>query len=277
VSGRESPSMIAFRLRPIAGGDPRGLSVTVVRYTPQAVLIANVEEARYRVLASEDGRVLVSARYAVRNNQRSFLKVALPPGASLWSAAVSGRPIRPGVAERDAVLLPLEKGRAGEDAPTFVVEIVYLQRTSDWGDKGLATLLLPALDLPISRTGLKVHYSPRFKLDAQPGMFRLEDDIGPFADALRPSPALPSPMASPVAAPAPADAQNAKRVNERAAAGGLQALVDRFQNEGGSRRVAGALPVAVTFPDFGRSLFLASELIAEGAAPSVDLSFRRVR
>jgi len=273
VAGRESPSMVAFRLRPLAGAEPRGLAVTVVRYTPQAVLIANVEEARYRMLASEDGRVLVSARYAVRNNQRSFLKVSLPPGASLWSATVAGRPIRPGVAEGAAVLLPLEKGRAGEEAPTFVLELVYLQRTIDWLDKGVATLQLPSLDLPISRTGLKVHYSPRFKVDVTPGTFRLEDDIGPFAEALR---ASPPPAAAPVAAPPLADLQSAKRANQGATAG-LQALVDRFQNEGGGRRVAGSLPVAVAFPNFGRSLFLASELIAEGAAPTVDLAFRRVR
>ena len=268
VTGRESPSMIAFRLRPLAGAEPRALSVTVVRYTPQAVLIANVEEARYRALASEDGRVLVDARYAVRNNQRSFLKVSLPPGASLWSAKVAGRPIRPGVAERDAVLLPLEKGRAGEEAPTFVLELIYLQRTSDWLEKGTTTLQLPALDLPISRTGLTVHYSPRFKVALQPGSFRLEDDIGPFAEALRAPPAAP---AVPVV-----DAQTARRVNPGASAG-LQALVDRFQNEAGGRRVTGALPVTVTFPEFGRSLFVASELMAEGTAPTVDLAFRRVK
>ena len=267
VAGRESPSMIAFRLRPLPGAEPRALSVTVVRYTPQAVLIANIEEARYRALASEDGLVLVDARYAVRNNQRSFLKVSLPPGASLWSAKVGGRPIRPGLAEHDAVLLPLEKGRAGEEAPTFLLELIYLQRTTDWMDKGLATLRLPALDLPISRTGLTVHYSPRFKLDVQPGAFRLEDDNGPFADALR----APAPLAAPVV-----DAQTAKRVNQGAAAG-LQALVDRFQNEAGGRRVTGALPVSVEFPNFGRSLFLASELVAEGTAPSVDLAFRRLK
>jgi hypothetical protein len=268
VAGRESPSLVAYRLRPLPGTEARSLTVKVVRYTPQAVLIANVEEARYRALAAEDGRLLVSARYAVRNNQRSFLKVSLPPGASLWSATVGGRPIRPGVAERDGVLLPLEKGRAGEEAPTFVLELIYLQRTDDWLAKGTATLRLPALDLPISRTGLTVHYSPRFKVDVQPGLFRLEDDLGPFAEALR-APAPPA--ATPVA-----DARTVQRANQ-GASGGLQALVDRFQNEAGGRRIAGALPVTVTFPDFGRSLFLAAELMAEGGAPSVDLTIRRVK
>lgn len=60
------------------------------------------------------------------------------------------------------------------------------------------------------------------------------------------------------------------------ASSGLQALVDRFRNESGARTVAGTLPVHVTFPDFGPSLFLASELTAETRAPSVELLVKRV-
>jgi hypothetical protein len=226
------------------------------------VLIANVEEARYRTLASEDGGLLVEARYAVRNNQRSFLKVTLPAGATVWSATVGGRPIRPGTAEKDAVLLPLEKGRAGEDAPTFVVEIVYLQRIDSWIDKGQTRLALPAVDLPVSRTGVELYYSPRFRLALQPGAFRVEDDPGPFAEALRNAPVAPPPSA-------------ANSVESRAEVSGLQALVDRFRTEAGGRTVVGSLPVHVTFPAFGSSTFLASELTAESLAPSIEFAFRR--
>jgi hypothetical protein len=260
VAGRESPSMVAYRWRPLPGTEARSLTVKVVRYTPQAVLIANVEEARYRALASEDGSLLVEARYAVRNNQRSFLKVTMPPGSTLWSAKVSGRPIRPGVAERDAVLLPLEKGRAGEEAPTFVVDLVYLQRVDSWIDKGRAHVDLPALDLPVSRTGLELHYSPRYRVELQPGTFRPEEDSGPFADALRQASATNVPPAPTV------DARSSAR---------LQALVDRFRAESAGRTSAGALPVNVTFPQFGPSMFLASELTAESQAPQVELSFKR--
>jgi hypothetical protein len=35
--------------------------------------------------------------------------------------------------------------------------------------------------------------------------------------------------------------------------------------------------VHVTFPAFGPSLFLASELTAEGRAPFLDLQFKRLR
>ena len=257
VSGRDSPSMIAFRLRPMAGTDARSLTVTVLRYTPQAVLVANVEEARYRALASEDGRLLVEARYAVRNNQRSFLKVTMPAGAAVWSAEVAGRPIRPGLAG-DAVLLPLEKGRAGEEAPTFVVELVYFQPIDPWAGKGRARFELPAVDLPVSRTGVELHYSPRFRIDLEPGPFRSEGDPGPFAEALR-NPRPPS----------------VDRPDNQPAASGLDALIARYKSGSGGRTVIGSLPVHVVFPTFGPSIFLASELTAETHAPCIELTFRR--
>jgi hypothetical protein len=282
VAGRESPSMVAFRLRPIGGADPRSLNVFVKRYTPQAVLIANIEEARYRALVAEDGLFLVEANYAVRNNQRGFLKVTLPPGATIWSASVAGKPVRPGKAEGDAVLLALEKGRAGEEAPAFAVRITYLQPIGRWIDKQPSRLILPALDLPVSRTGVELYHSPRFRVDLQRGEFRIESDPGVFAEVLRRNDgygfgvsagggayALPAPP--PVAAPAaPARDVENKEVQ-------LRMLIDRYRNEGGGRTVAGTLPVEVAFPMLGPSLFMASELTAESKAPSIDLAIRRIK
>ncbi|HKY42804.1 MAG TPA: hypothetical protein VJM50_06890, partial [Pyrinomonadaceae bacterium] len=78
IANRQSPSMIAFRLQPADGKSERTLSLNVARYTPQAVLTANIEEAQYNTLISADGKMLVQSRFAVRNNQRNFLKLTLP-------------------------------------------------------------------------------------------------------------------------------------------------------------------------------------------------------
>jgi hypothetical protein len=298
TAGRESPSMLAFRLRPAAGGDPRLLRVSIKRYTPQAVLIANIEEARYRAMAAEDGLFLVEAHYAVRNNQRSFLKVTLPPRATIWSASVAGKAVRPGVAEGPSVLLALEKGRAGEDAPTFVVRITYLQPIESWTDQTRARLELPALDLPISRTGVELYHSPRYRVELQPGAFRVESDPGVFAEALRLAAhggfglsaaseafapkaldaARPmAPPSPPAPAPTPPPSGFAASVQMQPPAPGFQLLIDRYRNEGGGRTVKGALPVEVTFPSMGPSLFVASELTAEAQAPSIDLAIRRIK
>jgi len=259
VSGRESPSMAAFRFKPVAGTAARALTLTVTRFTPQAVLVANVEEARYDALVAEDGKTLIHARYAVRNNQRSFLAVTLPPESTLWSATLAGRPIRPGVSAEGAVLLPLQKGRAGEDAPTFVVELVYLQRAAPWIDKGTARVDLPAVDLPVSRTGLSLHHSPRFRIDPRPGRFRVEVDNGPWSSALS-NPAAPSMQVASGAA---------------AASSGLKDLLDKYRQQAG-RTTAGVIPVQVRFPQMGPAVFMAAELTAETRFPSLELDYKRM-
>ena len=96
LSGRLSPAIVAFRYRGDRPDAERALALTLTRYAPQEVLLAAVDEARYRAIVSEDGKALVEGRLAVRNNQRSFLALTLPGGATLWSVAVDGRPVRPG-------------------------------------------------------------------------------------------------------------------------------------------------------------------------------------
>jgi len=264
VAGRESPSMAAFQFTPLSGSAPRSLTVSVSRYTDQAVLVANVEEARYDALLGEDGKVLVRARFAVRNNQRSFLAVTLPAQSILWSASLAGRPVRPGVSAAGGLLLPLRKGRTNEEAPTFVVELLYLQRVAAWTEKGDAQLSLPAVDLPVSRTGLTLHHSPRYAVDPQPGAFRPEADPGPWSAALRGQFVEPPPPPPPAATPKAIDREFRAE----------QSLIDRFQKEAGRTR-QGVIPIAIAFPAIGPSMFLAAELTGETQSPSVALSYRK--
>lgn len=181
ISSRQSPSLIAFRMQPTDGQSARRLKLGVARYTPQSVLTANIEEARYRVLITDDGKMLVQSRFAVRNNQRGFLKVSLPANAVMWSAAVAGRPIRPGRAPDGSMLIALEKTKGGEEAPAFIVEIAYLDRVQQWSGNGRTQLTLAAVDLPISKSGLLIHHSPLFRLGPAPGSFR----VAPYEGARR--------------------------------------------------------------------------------------------
>ena len=188
VASRQSPALVAFRARSGPAGATRSLSVNVARYDTQAVLMANVEEARYQILMSSDGKELVQARYAVRNNQRNFVKVTLPTGATVWSVLLEGKPIRPGQSPDGSLLLPLEKSRGGEDAPAFAVEILYLAKAPAWDEKGREKVTLPALDLPISRTGMLLYYPPMYRVTAETGTFRAQEYVNPTSAALAPPP-----------------------------------------------------------------------------------------
>jgi hypothetical protein len=281
VASRQSTSLSAFRFRAGDAKTPRSLTVNVARYTPQAVLMANIAEARYNVLITNEGKMLVQARYAVRNNQRNFLKITLPPGAMLWSASLAGKPVRPGQSPDGSVLLPLEKSHAGEESPEFAAEVVYISRGTAWNDKGKFSLALPALDLPVSRTGLLVYHPPLFKVTPEPGAFRAEAFEAPASAALNPPVAASGIMDSVSNAPAPpppppgADASaitESKVVADQAAA---QSLFDNFRMALQGGKAAGILPINVSFPALGPSLFLVSELTGENQAPSTDLNFQR--
>jgi hypothetical protein len=254
IASRQSPSLVAFRLRPAEGKSPRSLSVRVARYTTQAVLTANVEEAAYRVLLTEEGKMLIQARLAVRNNQRNFLKLNLPASALLWSVAVAGRPIRPGRAPDGSLLVPLEKTRGGEESPAFVVEVVYRDQVPSWGEKGRARLSLLTLDMPISKSNLLFHYSPLFRLTPAMGSFR----VAPFEPSV--SPILQS-----------GATENATNQDT------TSAMVSRLQQSGRPSRSARNLPIRVAFPHFGPSIFLVSELTSENQTPVLEVDFQRDR
>ena len=268
ISNRQSPSLIAFRLQPADGKSPRTLSLDVQRYTPQAVLSANIEEAEYNTLIAADGKILVQSRFAVRNNQRNFLKLTLPASAVLWSASVAGRPIRPGRAPDGSLLLPLEKTRSGEEAPAFVVEVSYLDRAASWADKGHARVSLVAVDLPISKSHLVVHHPPLFRVTPVPGLsgsFRVATYAAPESPALR-SEATPSATEQQRAeGEIPADQAETKQ------------LVAKLREEKRGSPPARNLPLRVMFPHFGPSIFLISELTAENQTPAVEFDFQRER
>jgi len=263
ISSRTSPSLIAFRLLPTAGQNARSLSLTVARYAPQAVLAANIDEAEYNALIAPDGKVLVQSRFAVRNNQRNFLKLNLPATAVLWSATVAGRPIRPGRGADGSLLLPLEKSRTGEEAPAFVVELSYLDRSPSWADKGRTRLTLISVDLPISKSRLLVHHPPLFRLSAVPGNFR----VAPYENAE--SQAL---LANPVVYYASTSQGSAEEQTEVA-----KQLVSKLPNTKQSARPARNLPLRFTFPHFGPSIFLMSELTSENQIPAIEFDFARDR
>lgn len=282
IANRQSPALVAFRARAGEAGATRSLSINVARYDQQAVLMANIEEARYDVLISADGKELVQARYAVRNNQRNFVKITLPTGATVWSASLAGKPVRPGQSPDGSLLLPLEKSRGGEDAPAFPVEIFYVLKATAWQDKGHERLTLPALDLPISRTGMLLYYPPTFKLNAEPGSFHTQEYQSPSSAVL--VPAVEGGRGGgvfAVSATRPEERDRLEefakreRVDDKEKKDHTLSLLDDYKAKSTGGKVTGILPVNVAFPAFGPSMFLVSELTSENQFPAAEFSFQR--
>ena len=180
------------------------------------------------------------------------------------------------------MLLPLEKSHAGEDSPEFAVEVIYISRGTAWNEKGQFKLALPALDLPVSRTGLLVYHPPLFKVTPEPGSFRTEAYEEPTSAALNPpqpsygvmaSDSIPAPPPPPPSTGAAVSALSESTV--RADQPQKQSVFDNFRMTLQGGRAAGILPIQVAFPALGPSLFLVSELTAENQSASTDLNYQR--
>lgn len=283
AADKESTSLAAFRFRAGDAKSQRSLTVNVARYTPEAILMANIAEARYNILVTNDGKTLVQARYAIRNNERNFLKVTLPAGAILWSAELAGNAVRPGQAPDGGILLPLEKSHAGEDAPEFAAELVYISRGPAWNDKGQFQLQLPTLDLPISRTGILIFHPPFFRVSPEAGAFRIEDYEQPASAALNPPvpPTMVATMDGDAAAPPPqplaaATSQLLPKLTSLPDAKQIaaQTVFNNFRMALQGGKAAGILPIEISFPALGPSLYLVSELTAENHAANVALTYQ---
>jgi hypothetical protein len=301
VTSRQSPSLIAFRFRSGDAKAERSLEVNVARYTQESVLMANIEEARYQVLMSDEGKTLIQARYAIRNNRKNFLKIALPKDAVVWSATLSGNSVRPGQAADGSLLLPLEKGRSGEESPAFAAEILYFSRGIKWNENGKIKLALPVLDLPVSHTGLQFFHPPLYKITPEPGPFRTQAYQNPSSAVFTAGSGsgmgagsgggigggAAANVVSTTASTLPLVSGNVLDLvkvqgevsvpDKGKAERDTKALVDRYRAQSQEGKRAGILPVALSFPAFGPSIFLVSELTAENQSPTIDISYEMAK
>jgi len=149
------PALIAFRTRP---GDPiqRSLHITVARYAQQAVLMANIEEARYRVLLTKDENPSSNRATPFATTSATSSKSLFHPAHALERFSL--RQTRPPRSAPDgSLLLPLAKTRAAKTPPSSRSKSSTFSPPLP-GPTRAAELSLPALDLPVSRTGLQIFF-----------------------------------------------------------------------------------------------------------------------
>jgi len=169
------------------------------------------------------------------------------------------------------------------------VEIFYLVKATAWQDKGHERMTLPALDLPISRTGMLLYYPPAFKLNAEPGSFHTQEYQSPSSAVLlsaieggRDGGGVFAVAGRRGAALAPLHEEDrleefgkAQRMDDKEKKDSTLALLDDFRAKSTGGKVTGILPVNVSFPAFGPSMFLVSELTSENQFPAAEFSFQR--
>jgi hypothetical protein len=155
------PPQAAFRYHRQTNEIPT-LALDWVRFPDGSVLAAVAESAEVTTLVTSEGKSLTEISLTLKNQAQPFLKVGLPAGATILSAAVAGEPVKP-VQGPDGSRVPLF--RSGfRPSGTYVVSFVFLHSGAPFAKKGGADLSLPSMDIPISLLNWEVFLPERYKV-----------------------------------------------------------------------------------------------------------------
>jgi hypothetical protein len=156
-----SPLQAAFRYHKQPSETP-SLALQWVRFPDGSVLAAVAESAQVTTLVTSEGKSLTEVKLTVKNQAQPFLKVALPPGASILSADVGGERVKP-VQGPDGNRVPLL--RPGfRPTDSYIVSFVFMHSGAPFAKKGGAELSLPNMDIPISLLTWEVFLPEQYKV-----------------------------------------------------------------------------------------------------------------
>jgi hypothetical protein len=162
LSASPRPLLAAYRYQRAAGGPP-ALVLDVTRFADAAVLAAVADRAVVTTLVTSEGRALTEVSLRVRNRAQPFVRVVLPPGASMLSVDVAGQTAKP-AAGSDGTRVPLL--RPGfRPTGAYTVSFVYVHSGTAFANKGDMQMLLPKMDLPITVVEWELFVPDRYRAD----------------------------------------------------------------------------------------------------------------
>lgn len=155
------PLQAAFRYHR-QPSEPPALALAWTRFPDSSVLAAVAERAVVTTLVTVQGKSLTEVRLTVKNQAQPFLKVGLPPGASIVSADVAGEKVKP-VQGTDGARVPLL--RPGfRPTGVYPVSFVFLHSGAPFAKKGGSDLSLPKMDVPINLLQWEVFLPEQYKV-----------------------------------------------------------------------------------------------------------------
>ncbi len=155
-----SPVLLAWRY----GQAPWQLVIDVARHQEINVPIVMIDTANYMSLVTVEGTVVTQAWYRVRNKNRQFLKLTLPPGAAVWSVLVDSKPVQLSKDKSGRVLIPLKKSAGkGNSIRSYMVEVVFRDSISPLKGIRPLQLHLPTCDIKTAEMAWSVYLPGKYE------------------------------------------------------------------------------------------------------------------
>jgi len=151
------------------------LELQVIRHQDVAVIVASCDRMHVELIYTEEGFILTKMIAEIRNSQKQFLRIKIPPISDVWSVSVSGAPVKPSKDDKEMIMIPLRKSHSSNNL--YVIDFIYFRSPqgskevhemnkknepslTPMGARGEIKVELPVLDIPIQNLFVSV-YLPR--------------------------------------------------------------------------------------------------------------------
>lgn len=162
--------------------DDPSSSFELLRFVPLSGPPVMVDVAAYEIATTDEGRSLVHARYDVRNERASHLRVQLPDGSRLLGVRVNGEATTPArdahTGAHETWRVPLVRSlESVKGSLSFPVELVFIHEDDEWAKRETRALSLPALDAPVAVSRVRVYLPPNYQNRVALGDFNRVDSF----------------------------------------------------------------------------------------------------
>ena len=143
---------------------PFELLLNIKKHKKIGVPMAAAYSANVITLFTEDGKIVHSIEYKIKNSSKQFLEVKLPANSQVFSVFVNNNPVESSLNDDGKLLIPLIRSNSlNSTTDTFPVEVIFATSGHKFSFFGTKETLLPPIDLFTSQIMWSVYIPHGYK------------------------------------------------------------------------------------------------------------------
>lgn len=140
------PITLSFKFQAL----PCQISIETKKLEDIPVLACTIDSARAITVVNDEGKALTTITYDVKNNQKQYIDLTLPPKTRLLSSFLNNNPVKPVKGNDEKVKIPLLKSKAESGNESFPIEITFITDYGYFRGYNNKSFLAPVSNIPIS-------------------------------------------------------------------------------------------------------------------------------
>jgi hypothetical protein len=143
---------------------PFQLMLNIKKHKKIGVPMAAAYSSNIVTLFTEDGKIVHSIEYKIKNSSKQFLEIRLPEKAQVFSVFVNDNPVESSLNDEGMLLIPLIRSNNPDSSEdTYPVEVIFAVSEEKFGFFGTKSTMLPAIDLFTSQIMWSVYLPHGYK------------------------------------------------------------------------------------------------------------------